>query len=143
YVYRARRPFVPEKIKAVLDGTLAGVIRSKGFFWIATRPEAVLDFSLAGVLSDVKPLGTWWASVPEETWPKSEAVRAYLADHWQDPWGDRRQEIVFIGANIDWAGLKAQLDAALLPEGTATSPDTLPTDLNDPFPVWHRGESAA
>jgi hypothetical protein len=64
-----------------------------------------------------------------------------LAQHWDEPWGDRRQEIVFIGAGIDWLRLRARLDACLLPESLAAGPDGLP-DLPDPFPVWRR-EAAA
>ena len=137
YVYRARRPFVPEKIKEVLEGQLPGVLRAKGHFWIATRPDWVAEFSLAGALSSVAPLGTWWASVPEERWPEHDQARDYIAQHWQEPWGDRRQEIVFIGSGIDWPGLKEKLDAALLAEDQAQSPETLP-DLPDPFPGWRR-----
>ena len=62
--------------------------------------------------------------------------------NWEDPWGDRRQEIVFIGAAIDWASLKARLDAALLPATAASGPDDLP-NLPDPFPLWRRAEDAA
>ncbi|MEM6758022.1 MAG: GTP-binding protein [Pseudomonadota bacterium] len=142
YVYRARRPFVPEQIFDVLDGDLPGVIRAKGHFWIATRPEWVAEFSLAGALSSVTPLGTWWASVPEARRPTHESARAYMQAHWQEPWGDRRQEIVFIGAGIDWLTLKAQLDACLVPEDLALAPDTLP-DYPDPFPQWRRVEQAA
>ncbi|MBZ8117059.1 GTP-binding protein [Roseovarius sp. LXJ103] len=142
YVYRARQPFDPAKIMAVLNGDLPGVIRAKGHFWIATRPEWVAEFSLAGALSSVKPLGTWWASVPQDRWPDHEGARAYMSQHWQEPWGDRRQEIVFIGAGIDWTAIKARLDAALVPEHLAPSPDALP-DLPDPFPLWRRAEEAA
>lgn len=142
YVYRARQPFIPEKILAVLNGDLPGVIRAKGHFWIATRPEWVAEFSLAGSLSSVTPLGTWWATVPQERWPEHESARAYLMEHWQEPWGDRRQELVFIGAGIDWPAIKARLDACLVPEMVATSPDMLP-DFVDPFPVWRRAEAAA
>lgn len=142
YVYRARRPFEPEKIMAALNGDLLGVIRAKGHFWIATRPDWVAEFSLAGALSSVKPLGTWWASVPENQWPQNETGQNYMKQHWQDPWGDRRQEIVFIGAQIDWADIKARLDAALVPSNLALSPDTLP-DFSDPFPNWRRAEQAA
>ena len=142
YVYRARRPFEPEKIKSLLNGDMLGVIRAKGHFWIATRPDWVAEFSLAGALSSVKPLGTWWASVPKDRWPEHDGVRSYISARWQEPWGDRRQEIVFIGAGIDWPRLRAQLDACLLPERLARGPDSLP-DLPDPFPVWRRTESAA
>jgi G3E family GTPase len=142
HVYRARLPFVPEKIMEVLNGDLPGVIRAKGHFWIATRPDWVAEFSLAGALSSVTPLGTWWAAVPKDRWPDHEAARAYMAENWREPWGDRRQEIVFIGSGIDWAWLKARLDAALLPAVAARGPDQLPV-LPDPFPSWRRADHAA
>ena len=141
FVYRARRPFEPEKILALLQGALPGVIRAKGHFWIATRPDWVAEFSLAGALSSVKPLGTWWAAVPRERWPDHESARAYMAAHWAEPWGDRRQELVFIGSGIDWPALKARLDACLVPEHLAPGPDALP-DLPDPFPAWRPAPAA-
>ncbi len=142
YVYRARLPFVPERVLEVLNGDLPGVIRAKGHFWISTRPDWVAEFSLAGALSSVQPLGTWWASVPEERRPTHDSARAYMQAHWQDPWGDRRQEIVFIGAGIDWPTLRARLDACLVPAVAALGPDNLP-DYPDPFPIWRRAEAAA
>ncbi|AXI47601.1 4-hydroxytetrahydrobiopterin dehydratase [Sulfitobacter sp. SK012] len=142
FVYRARRPFEPEKVMAVLNGDLAGVIRAKGHFWIATRPDWVAEFSLAGALSSIKPMGTWWASVPKDRWPEHDSIPSYITAHWQEPWGDRRQEIVFIGAGIDWAEIRGQLDAALVSEDIAKSPDTLP-NFPDPFPLWRRAEQAA
>jgi len=142
FVYRARRPFDPERIHKVLNGELPGVIRAKGHFWIATRPEWVAEFSLAGALSSVMPLGTWWAAIPETQWPDQENLRAYLKSQWQEPWGDRRQEIVFIGSGIDWAGLKARLDACLVAEELAPGPDSLP-ELADPFPIWRRAPAEA
>ncbi|MEL6620568.1 MAG: GTP-binding protein [Pseudomonadota bacterium] len=143
YVYRARQPFVPEKILAVLNGDLPGVIRAKGHFWIATRPEWVAEFSLAGALSSVKPIGTWWAALPKDRWPAHISTSDYMAEHWSEPWGDRRQELVFIGAGIDWAALKSKLDACLVPAVLAAGPDALPLDLPDPFPGWRRVEDAA
>ena len=142
FVYRARLPFIPEKILSVLNGDLPGVIRAKGHVWISTRPGWVAEFSLAGALSSVKPLGTWWASVPKERWPVDESARNYMQQHWQVPWGDRRQEIVFIGAGIDWPALKARLDACLVPATATSGPDDLP-DYPDPFPAWRRQEEAA
>ncbi|SPJ27114.1 GTP-binding protein [Falsiruegeria mediterranea] len=142
FVYRARQPFIPEKVLDVLNGKLSGVIRAKGHFWIATRPDWVAEFSLAGALSSIQPLGTWWATVPEDRRPDHESARAYMQAHWQEPWGDRRQEIVFIGSGIDWPALKARLDGALLPAIAATGPHDLP-DLSDPFPIWRRSEAAA
>ncbi|MEP3440977.1 MAG: GTP-binding protein [Sulfitobacter sp.] len=142
YVYRARRPFEPEKIISVLNGDLPGVIRAKGHFWIATRPDWVAEFSLAGALSSIKPLGTWWASVPKDRWPPQDSVQSYMTQHWQEPWGDRRQEIVFIGANIDWADIKSRLDNALVPDAQAVSPEAL-LAFSDPFPVWRMANQTA
>ncbi|MEM6934382.1 MAG: GTP-binding protein [Pseudomonadota bacterium] len=142
FVYRARLPFIPEKILSVLNGDLPGVIRSKGHFWISTRPGWGVEFSLAGALSSIKPPGTWSESVPKERWPDHKSTRNYIQQHWQEPWGDRRQEIVFIGAGIDWPALKARLDACLVPATTTSGPDDLP-DYPDPFPAWRRQEEAA
>lgn len=142
YVYRARMPFIPERIFAVLNGELPGVIRAKGHFWIATRPDWVAEFSLAGALSSVSPLGQWWATVPEDRRPTHASAQAYINEHWQEPWGDRRQEIVFIGAGIDWPALKASLDSCLVPAAAASGVNSLP-EYPDPFPVWRRAEQAA
>ena len=137
YVYRARAPFDPVKIHAFLNGDLPGVIRAKGHFWMATRPDWVAEFSLAGALSSVTPLGTWWASVPEDRWPDHQQARDYLKSHWAEPFGDRRQELVFIGAGIDWAWMTAQMDACLVQEATLASLESYPND-DDPFPIWRR-----
>jgi len=141
--YRARQPFIPEKIHAVLNGALPGVIRAKGHFWIATRPEWVAEYSLAGALSSVQPIGTWWATVPKERWPDHGSAQSYLVQHWVEPWGDRRQELVFIGSGIDWDTIKSKLDAFLLPAVATSEPNDLPLDLPDPFPGWRRVEDVA
>ena len=140
FVYRARRPFIPQKIMAILNGNLPGVIRAKGHFWISSRPDWVAEFSLAGALSTISPLGTWWASIPEERRPDHESARTYMQAHWQEPWGDRRQELVFIGAGIDWPQIKLMLDDCLVPESLAKNPQTLP-DYLDTFPIWRRQEA--
>ncbi|MFG6554788.1 zinc metallochaperone GTPase ZigA [Sulfitobacter sp. 1A16808] len=142
FVYRARRPFHPQKIHDVLTGDLPGVIRAKGHFWIATRPDWLAEFSLAGALSNVKPMGNWWATVPRERWPDHPQARAYLAQHWQEPYGDRRQELVFIGAGMDKAAITAALNAALVGDESTFVPHQW-EDLPDPFPGWRRAPEAA
>jgi G3E family GTPase len=136
FVYRARAPFHPSRIHAVLNGDLPGVIRAKGHFWIGSRPNWVAEFSLAGAVSSVAPLGGWWASVPRERWPTHPDALAEVASKWQEPWGDRRQEIVFIGHGMDEAGLHARLDAALIPTAEFIPADW--ANLPDPFPGWRR-----
>ncbi len=134
FVYHARAPFDPQKLHAVLNGDLPGVIRAKGHFWIATRPRWAAEFNLAGALSSVTPLGLWWASVPEDRLPTHPEAQAEIARSWVEPWGDRRQEIVFIGAGLDREFICARLNAALV-----KTEDFLPetwADLQDPFPRW-------
>ncbi len=134
FVYRARAPFHPAKIHAVLYGNLPGLIRAKGHFWLATRPDWVAEFSLAGAISSISPLGRWWASVPAERLTTHPEARAEIARHWAEPWGDRRQELVFIGAGLDRAAICAALDAALVTTATFTPGDW--AKLPDLFPVW-------
>ncbi len=135
FVYRAKQPFHPQKIHDVLNRTLPGVIRAKGHFWVATRPEWVTEFSLAGALSSVKPLGRWWASVPRERWPDHPQAMAYIEKHWQPPFGDRRQELVFIGSGMDRDAITADLDSALIGEEKTFDADRW-SHLEDPFPLW-------
>lgn len=126
FVYRARKPFDPARIHAVLNGDLPGVIRAKGHFWIASQPDWAAEFSLAGALSSVTPLGRWWAAVPQDRWPVHPESLSQIKALWVEPWGDRRQELVFIGSGMDQARLTAQLDAALAGEVWG----------DDPFPKW-------
>jgi G3E family GTPase len=137
FVYRARRPFDPQKIHDALNGPLPGVLRAKGHFWIATQPDWLAEFSLAGALSSIKPMGVWWATVPLDRRPESPQGTEYLKQHWQEPFGDRRQELVFIGAGLEKSSITAALDAALIPDAEAFTPD-LWTELPDPFPKWRR-----
>jgi G3E family GTPase len=137
FVYRARAPFDARKIYALLNQDLPGVIRAKGHFWMASRPDWVAEFSLAGALSSVTPLGTWWASIPEERWPNHQQAQDYLRAHWLEPFGDRRQELVFIGSGIDWPTLKSRLDACLVKDATWDKIENY-ANTDDPFPIWRR-----
>ena len=135
FVYRERRPFDPMKLQAFINRSWPGVVRAKGFFWLATRPNFVGEISQAGALIRTGKCGLWWSSVPRHRWPDHpewhNSMQAYL-----DPvWGDRRQEIVFIGCDpMDEATIRAALDACLVPE-TDFMPDRW-YNLPDPFPSW-------
>lgn len=139
FVYRARRPFHPARIHAALNGDLPGVIRAKGHFWVATRPGWVAEFSLAGAVSSVAPLGGWWASIPPDKWPLQPEAQAKMRQHWVEPWGDRRQELVFIGAGMDESAIRARLDACLIGEGFTPQEWR---NLPDPFPAWGGAKAA-
>ncbi len=134
FAYHARAPFDPQKLHAILNGTLPGVIRAKGHFWIATRPEWAAEFSLAGALSSVSPLGRWWASVPEDRLPTHPQAQAEIARNWVEPWGDRRQELVFIGVGLDREAICKRLNSALV--DTEEFQPWAWADMADPFPQW-------
>ena len=137
FVYRERRPFDPIRLKAFIDRSWPGVVRAKGFFWLATRPHHVGEISQAGALIRTGKRGLWWASVPKHRWPDHPEWRAAMRPYLDPVWGDRRQEIVFIGCDpMDERQIRAELDACLVPER-----DFMPgrwRDLPDPFPAWER-----
>ncbi|TXN33976.1 zinc metallochaperone GTPase ZigA [Methylobacterium sp. WL19] len=139
FVYRARRPFAPEAFDAFTKATWPGLIRAKGHFWLATRPDWVGEFSLAGSIARVSPMGAWWACVPKARWPEDAEWRSHLSRNWSEPWGDRRQELVFIGTGLDEEAITAALDACLVGSEDVTRFDPAPyRALPDPFPAWQR-----
>ena len=135
FVYRARRPFNPALLSKFIGRPWPGVVRAKGFFWLASRPHYVGEISQAGALTRTGRRGLWWASVPMHRWPDDPEWRASMAPYLDPVWGDRRQEIVFIGADpMDEKSLRRELDACLVP-ARAFTPDQW-TSLPDPFPSW-------
>ncbi|MEM9046980.1 MAG: GTP-binding protein [Pseudomonadota bacterium] len=133
FVYRARRPFNPNRFMDFIETPIAGLIRSKGFFWLCTRMDQAGDFQLAGKLKDHRMAGKWYSTIPEEDW--TPAMREIIQQDWVEPFGDRRQEIVFIGSDdeIDQADIVSKLDNCLITD------DELKQDYSkfpDPFPRW-------
>ena len=136
FVYRERRPFDPARLLSFLNKPWPGVIRAKGHFWLATRPDWVGLLSVAGVQRRCEPMGYWWATVPKPSWPSHPQFQEHLDSRWDDAWGDRRQELVFIGSDIDEAHIRASLDACLVPSENGFDPQSW-RNLSDPFPPWH------
>jgi G3E family GTPase len=142
FVYRARRPFDPAKFHQFLRETWAGVIRAKGHCWIATRPQWLGELSQAGAIVRTEGLGFWWANVPSDRWPDDPFWRQSLKKNWNALYGDRRQEIVFIGTDMDQEAIKARLDACLV-SGKPGMHIAEWAGLVDPFPTWRRADQAA
>jgi len=113
-------------------------VRAKGHFWLATRPDWVGELAVAGAQTMTSRMGRWWASIPKRQWPDDDRFERFVAGHWENEWGDRRQELVFIGIDMDEGGIRAGLDSCLLPV-RAFTPE-LWIGLSDPFPSW--GEQA-
>jgi len=136
FVWRARRPFHPERFWALFSATLPGVVRSKGYFWLASRPGYAGNWSQAGGVARQGMAGSWWVSVPRERWPQDEESLLDIMHHWQEGIGDARQELVFIGIEMDEAGLRQQLDNALLTESEMAAGPQSWARLHDPVPAW-------
>lgn len=135
FVYRAWRPFHPERFWAFINSDgVEGVLRSKGFFWLATRMDVGMIWSQAGIKAQVQPTGRWWATVPKANWPDDPRIRSYVKERWREPYGDRRQELVFIGIDIDQAGITTALDGCLLTDEEIALGIEGWQRFGDPFP---------
>lgn len=135
FVYRARRPFHPLRLAAAVD-ELDGILRSKGAVWLATRPDIVGTWSQAGPWLRLEPAGWWLADTPRDDWNLDDAERATLARVWDDEVGDRRQDLVFIGQDLDADAVRAVLDPALLTDVEFASGADQWRRLDDPLPAW-------
>ena len=139
-MFQARRPLHPQRFWDLITGpAFRGVIRSKGFVWLATRQDWAGVWSSAGVVSSLQPAGKWLAGATREEWPE-DLEEGDVAAIWMEPWGDRRQELVVIGANLtdtllDQLHLCCLTDAEmeLQPEGWLA--------FEDPFPAWRIASS--
>jgi G3E family GTPase len=142
FIYRARRPFHPERLWALLHQEWKGVLRSKGFFWLATRNDIAGSLSQAGGACRHGPAGMWWAAQDRSEWPDGddELAAEIAADWYGDPddpsIGDRRQELVMIGVGIDPAVWKAKFDACLLTDEEYAQGPHAWEQFADPFPAW-------
>jgi G3E family GTPase len=137
FVYNARKPFHPERFYHYLhhaDWNNGTLLRSKGFFWLASRPEWVGTWSQAGGTMQHGCAGRWWANVPKAEWPEE-----YIEDictHWQEPFGDCRQELVFIGQNMNAGQTYQELDACLLTDTELAAGEAIWRNYRDEFPAW-------
>ena len=138
FCYEARRPFHPDRFHNFLHGTeqFGKLIRSKGYFWLATRPQFAGQWSQAGGIARYGFAGMFWKAVPEKNWPQDEEALAFIKKQWMEPFGDMRQELVFIGQNLDQQGMTQALDDCLLSEEEVLKGKTFWQTLPDPFPAW-------
>lgn len=136
--YRARRPFHPQRFHAFLHRAWDNgrLLRSKGWFWLASRPQDAGSWSQAGGLMRYGYAGRWWRYLPKSAWPQDEEQLEEILRHWCKRNGDCRQELVFIGQHIDFARLHAELDACLLDEVEMALGEEAWRRLSDPFEPW-------
>ena len=143
FVYRAREPFDPAKIHDFFNQEWAGVVRAKGFFWLSSRPDFVGEVSQAGAFVRHQGIGRWWAAIPKNQWPDGDNFEGVIKQYWVDDYGDRRQEIVFIGlsSEMDKEAISAELDKCLVKD-YLDAPEAA-EKLKDPFPQWFQQQEAA
>ncbi|MBL8949289.1 MAG: GTP-binding protein [Myxococcaceae bacterium] len=134
FVFRSDRPFHPTRLWRFVTGAWRGVLRSKGFFWLATRAELAGMWAQAGGASSFAPAGYWWSALPEAEWPAE--AHDEIEKKTRGPNGDRRQEVVFITRGIEHEQLKHRLEKCLLTPAEMAKGPAAWSALADPFPVW-------
>jgi len=118
FVYRNSKPFHPKRFYDYIQkGYPNTIIRSKGIFWLASRPDHAILWSQAGGSLKIETYGRWWASVPISHRARSKEYldnQHEIQAKWDKQWGDRMNELVFIGQNMDKEKITSDLDACLL-----------------------------
>lgn len=137
FVYRARRPFHPQRFFDRLSQDWNGVLRSKGFFWLASRLDKIGVWSQAGRVARLDFGGFWWAAVPREHWPDYDVFHTELEKKWNPEVGDCRQELVFIGIGLDEIAIYDSLQDCLLTDEEFAEGIEAWRQLPDPFPAWN------
>lgn len=125
FVYRTKKPFDPQRFwKYVQYQFPSNIIRSKGLFWLASRPEQALVWSQAGGSIKADNAGVWWSSMPFEKrieqMPFIENQTQVDSD-WDTTFGDRKNEIVFIAQDMDEALIRSHLDVCLSTDSEISS----------------------
>ena len=120
FVYRRERPLHPKRLSDLVmkgdlyEGFFAGILRSKGLMWLASRHDCAFDWSHAGCSIRLDPAGYWWAAAPDEEWPEDEDQIAEIRANFVGEYGDRKQQLVFIGQQLDQNRIESMLDDCLL-----------------------------
>ena len=138
FSFIARLPFHPERFHHFLHSTkqYGKLIRSKGIFWLASRHKYAGQWSQAGGIARYGFAGMFWSSVPVNSWPTDEESINTIREQWEEPFGDKRQELVFIGQSLDEDAMLKALDNCLLSEEELLKGESYWETLDDPFPPW-------
>ncbi|MEM9172861.1 MAG: GTP-binding protein [Pseudomonadota bacterium] len=138
FAYEARRPFHPERFYRFLHATkrYGKLLRAKGYFWLATRPDYAGQWNKAGGMARHGLAGLFWKSVPRSDWPDDTQYLANIEALWQEPFGDMRQQLVFIGQDLAEREIVDELDRCLLSEAEVARGEAYWQTLSDPFPAW-------
>ncbi|MFK8215045.1 GTP-binding protein [Haloferax volcanii] len=133
FVFDADRPFHPDRVAELFADLPDGVVRAKGFFWSAGREDIAMGLDKAGQSVRAGPKGTWIATLPKAQQQRYFAARPGIKADWDDKWGDRGVQLVFIGREFDQESLVERLNDCLLTdaemdEDWGTYPDPFGSD---------------
>ena len=141
FVLRCHEPLHPQRFSDFMDASIPGLLRAKGYVWLASRPNWVVSYSRAGNVATNEPVGQWWAAVPKVRWPEAGTPqRKGIEANWKEPYGDRLNEVVFIGSNMDRSLIEKAWKATHLNFTESRKGMKGWTSLPDPFPSWERTE---
>lgn len=139
FVLRTRKPLHPKRFADFMEMPLPGILRAKGYVWFASRPEWAVSYSRAGNTAAAEPVGQWWAAVPRTRWPAPDTpARLGIMANWHEPYGDRINEVVFIGRGMDRASIERAFAACHLNFTELRKGVEHWRRLPDPFPGWRR-----
>jgi G3E family GTPase len=113
-VFQARRPLRGDAFRRLVTSGLPGVVRAKGYYWLAEQPDEMGFLSVAGDQVRFDTLNYWWAALVESGRVGLDDRPALVRELWQEPWGDRRQEMVFIGVGLEEDAVRSALEACLV-----------------------------
>jgi G3E family GTPase len=141
YVFTARRPFHAERLAQLAESTLfESIVRSKGLIWLETRHNTACEWSHAGNIYSISPAGEWTAATPRDEWPSDAEFEAEIKELWQEPYGDRRTELVLIGQNLDQTTIRQAFEECLLTDEELAAGPAVWDAWVDPFPAWEESD---
>ncbi len=143
FVLRSTAPLHPQRFAGFMELPFDGLVRAKGYVWLASKPNWVVSYSRAGNVASHEPVGQWWAAADRSRWPAvGTAQRKAIEDRYTEPYGDRINEVVFIGCDIDRDSIEKAWKAAHLNYTETRKGMASWASLPDPFPSWERTEEA-
>jgi G3E family GTPase len=140
--YQSRQPFHPQRFMQFVRSEWPGVVRCRGFFWLASRMDWMGEMSQAGASRRHRAAGAWWATVLTGKEPDPQSIESLAGVPWDPRFGDRRQQLAFVGIDMDQADLRARLDECLLDDGELARGPELWQRYPDPFPPWDSARHA-
>ncbi|MED1864526.1 GTP-binding protein [Fictibacillus nanhaiensis] len=138
FVYRKKRPFHPARLFTFLENWPSEIVRAKGFIWVASRNDWAILLSQAGTSIIFQPAGQWVAALPKEEQEEIIEEEKSLNPNWDEEFGDRITELVFIGIDYNKQQLLEQLDQCLLTDFEMNNGDW--NKLHDPLPRFPESE---